>query len=79
MLRQISVNISDFLGYFDDEQIMPNEKKNRDSKHDKKDKELFNLGKELREKICNAIESDGLRRPKTNIRRDEFNIVYCDE
>ena len=40
---------------------------------------MFRLGKELREKICNAIESDGLRRPKTNIRRDEFNIVYCDE
>lgn len=79
MLTRMSVNISDFLGYFGEDPIMPSDKKTRDYKHDKKEKRLFQLGKELREKICNAIESDGLRRPKTNIRRDEFNIVYCDE
>ena len=38
-------------------------------------KMLLQLGKDLRDKICEAMESDGLRRSVRTVRRDEFNIV----
>ena len=78
MMEQMQVNISNFVGYFGDDNGIELER-NGDCNNNKEEKILFELGKELRSKICCAISSDGLRRPNTNIRRDEFNIVYCDE
>ena len=78
MHDQMAVNISNFIGYFGDDNTIGN-LDDRDLQQDKYEKILFQLGKELREKICEAMQNDGLRRPLTNIIRDEYNIVHIDD
>ena len=78
MHDQMAANISNFIGYFGDDNTIGN-MDDRDLQQDKYEKILFQLGKELREKICEAMQNDGLRRPLTNIIRDEYNIVHIDD
>ena len=72
MSRFFSANIDNFVGIFTDDEVA-NEEDDMSSNH--MNKMLLQLGKDLRDKICDAMESDGLRRSVRTIRRDEFNIV----